>query len=501
MDEHSMDEETQSPTALVIFGATGNLVQKKLLPALYHLLKGNFLPENFTIVCVVRDETATIESIAEKAEIALLRREHDEDESIMNKLKERMRLVTMDSTSQDDYHKLRDMLDSIDQEKGIAHNRLYYLAIPPAIFPTVIACLGNAGLNNEENGTARRVLVEKPFGTNLQSAQELVNHIGQYFAEHQVYRIDHYLAKETAQNILTFRFNNPLVEDLWGRQFIDHIQITAAEQTDIEGRANFYEGMGALRDIVQSHLLQVLALTMMEVPYPLNSDNIHAEKLALLETVRPIKPNHVNEVAVRGQYEGYRSEVENEESNVETYAALHLEVANSRWGGVPVLVRTGKALADKMTEINIVFKDRTKRKVESNLLTIRIQPDEGIGIKLQAKKPGFNDDLQPVNMEFRYQSSFEGVQPDAYERVLVDAIIGDQSLFATSAEVLKCWEILEPVLDNWQKNESHLHAYAKGSWGPEAANELAKEYGSAWVVSQSAKDQKPELEPADTFEP
>jgi glucose-6-phosphate 1-dehydrogenase len=258
---------------------------------------------------------------------------------------------------------------------------------------------------------------------------------------------------------------------------------------------------GALRDIVQSHLLQVLALTMMEVPYPLNSENIHAEKLALLDTVRPIKPNHVHEVAVRGQYEGYRNEVENQQSNVETYAALHLEVANSRWGGVPVLVRTGKALADKMTEINIVFKDRTRRKVESNLLTIRIQPDEGIGIKLQAKKPGFNDDLQPVNMEFRYQTSFDGIQPDAYERVLVDAIMGDQSLFATSAEVLKCWEILEPVLVSWQQSDDHLHTYAKGSWGPEAASELAKEYGSDWIVNVSEHAGQETVEPPDTFEP
>jgi glucose-6-phosphate 1-dehydrogenase len=303
-----------------------------------------------------------------------------------------------------------------------------------------------------------------------------------YFQEHQVYRIDHYLAKETAQNILAFRFNNPIIEDLWGRQFIDHIQITAAEQTDIEGRANFYEGMGAMRDIVQSHLLQVLALTMMEVPYPLNSESIHAEKLALFESVRSIKPNHVEEVAVRGQYEGYRDEVSNQDSNVETYAAIHLEVANSRWGGVPVLVRTGKALAEKTTEINIVFKDRTKRKVEPNLLTIRIQPDEGIGITLKAKKPGFDDVLQPVHMDFQYSTSFDENQPDAYERVLVDAIMGDQSLFATSAEVLKCWEILQPILTNWQDNESKLHFYTKGSWGPEAADELANEYGSAWVT-------------------
>lgn len=488
MNEHQPTTQSKPPTVLVIFGATGNLVQKKLIPALYHLLNGDFLPEQFTIVCVVRDPAATIETIAEKAEIALLRNEHDEDEKVMNLLKERMRLIKMDSTNQDDYYRLKELLESIDRETQTAHNRLYYLAIPPDIFSTVITCLGNAGLNDEQNGTSRRALVEKPFGTNLDNARELVNHMSNYFQEHQVYRIDHYLAKETAQNILAFRFNNPIIEDLWGRQFIDHVQITASETKDIEGRANFYEGMGALRDIIQSHLMQVLAITMMEVPYQVNAESIHAEKLALLESVRTIKPNHVDEMAVRGQYEGYRDEVSNQESNVETYAAIHLEVANSRWGGVPVLIRTGKALAEKTTEINIIFKDRTKRKVEPNLLTIRIQPDEGIGITLKAKKPGFGDELQPVHMDFQYSTSFGGYQPDAYERVLVDAIMGDQSLFATSDEIIKCWEILQPILTNWQNNESPIHLYPKGSPGPEAAAELAREYGSDWIDNPQSQE-------------
>lgn len=495
MDEQNqqpISRQTLPPSVLVIFGATGNLVQKKLIPALYHLLRGDYLPEQFSIVCVVRDPNATIDSIVEKAEISMLRKEHDEDEAIMQKLKERMRLIKMDSTNQDDYFRLRDLLDSIDRETQTAHNRLYYLAIPPEIFSNVISCLGNAGLNDEQNGAARRALVEKPFGTDLEDSQKLAAHMATIFNEQQVYRIDHYLAKETAQNILAFRFNNPIIEDLWGRQFIDHIQITAAESNDIEGRANFYEGMGALRDIIQSHLLQVMALVMMEVPYPVNAESIHTEKLALLKSVRPLKDSHIEEMAVRGQYEGYRDEVANHESTVETYAAIHLEVTNTRWGGVPILVRTGKALAQKTTEINIVFKDRTKRNVEPNILSIRIQPDEGIGITLQAKRPGFNDELRPVHMDFQYRESFGDYQPDAYERVLVDAIMGDQSLFATSEEILACWEILQPVLTNWQQNQSQLHSYPKGSWGPEVAEDLAKEYGSNWLATSEIVPKNPQ---------
>jgi glucose-6-phosphate 1-dehydrogenase len=472
-------------TTLIIFGSTGNLVQKKLIPSLYHLLKDGFLPDDFNIVCVARDYDATIDSIVEKAEISLLRQSSDINDTILGNLKAKMKLFFMDSTNGDDYVRLRNMLDGLDAEKGLKHNRLYYLAIPPDIFPVVVECLGRAGLNNETDNVSRRILVEKPFGTNLETARRLVSHISQYFNEQQVYRIDHYLAKETAQNILAFRFNNPLIEDLWGRQFIDHIQITSAETIDIEGRANFYDNMGALRDLVQSHLLQLLALTMMEVPYPLDSANIHAEKLALLNAIKPIKPKYIDDVAVRGQYAGYKQEALNDNSTTETYAALHFEVANSRWGGIPVLVRTGKALAEKMTEISVVFKDRTRRNIAANILTIRIQPNEGISIRLQAKKPGFKEELQNVNMDFCYQTSFNGSQPDAYERVLVDAIVGDQSLFATSEEVLRCWEILEPVLQNWQASSDNLFVYEKGTWGPKEANELANNYGCEWLFSSS----------------
>ena len=482
----NIDNTPESPpTALVIFGSTGNLAQKKLLPALYHLLKGQYLPKDFNIIFIARDKTATIETILDKAKSELVSQEHDIDEAVISQLKELTSLIHMDSTNLDDYLILEEKLNSIDKAKNVLHNRLYYLAIPPDIFPAVIECLGNAGLNSENEQTARRILIEKPFGTDLETAKQLIGHIDKFFKESQVYRIDHYLAKETAQNILTFRFNNPLIEGLWDRQFIDHIQITASETIDIEGRSNFYEGMGALRDLVQSHLLQLMALTMMEVPELQDSTNIHTEKLILLNSIKPIKPNHVEESVVRGQYSGYRHEVANDLSKTETYVALHLEVANSRWGGVPVLVRTGKALADKMTEITVVFKDRSRRSLPANLLTIRIQPNEGISMALQAKKPGFGDELQEVDMDFCYQTAFEGIQPDAYEHVLMDAIIGDQSLFATSAEVLRCWEILQPILTAWQKDEDQPNLYEKGSWGPDVADEFADIYGCRWLSNQS----------------
>lgn len=485
MEDSSDLEPKNTDTVFVIFGATGNLAQKKLIPALYHLLKSGHLSGNFTIVCAVRDEKVTLDSILEKVEIALLRQGKDADETVLKDLKEHMKLLVINSTKLSDYTKLRELLDNIDQEKIIRHNRLYYLAIPPNIFPVVVEYLAKSGLNDEQNGTKRRILVEKPFGSNLQTAHELVDMMNSYFKETQVYRIDHYLAKETAQNILAFRFHNPLIEGLWSNTHISHIQITTAETIDIEGRADFYDKMGALRDLIQSHLLQLISLATMEVPVPMDASTIHAEKLKLLSAIKPIDPNGVGDVAVRGQYRGYKTEVNNDQSYTETFAAIKLEITNSRWENVPILLRTGKALAGKMTEITVVFNDRANRGVAPNLLTIRIQPNEGISIQMKAKKPGFGDELQNVNMDFCYETAFDGAEPDAYERVLSDAIAGDQTLFATSAEVLKCWEIIEPILAEWQKNGDSLQDYEKGSWGPEAATELAQKNGYEWLSNTS----------------
>lgn len=468
------------PTVITIFGVTGNLSQIKLLPALYHLLKKNLLPDNIKVLGVFRQTSIDLDTLMQQVAANITKKHGSVDEAAMQKLTNCIQPIIMDSTNQEDYVRLKQTLDELDDQADTKHQHLFYLAIPPDIFSQVMQCLKFANLHREDDA-ARRILVEKPFGTNLASAKELVHCMADLFAEEQIYRIDHYLAKENAQNILTFRFSNPLIEGLWSREFIDHIQITVSETIGVESRGNFYEGMGALRDIVQSHLLQLMALVMMETPATLQSDDIHKEKLALLQAVQPIKPNHVDEIAVRGQYEGYREEVHNPKSNTETYAAISLQVANSRWGGVPVLLQTGKALKEHRTEVNVVFKDRSRRNVPENVLTIRIQPNEGIGIKMTAKKPGFSSELQPVDMQFRYQDSFDSDSPDAYERVLVDAIGGDQSLFASSEEVLRCWEILEPIVENWQYHPAQPTLYEKGSAGPSDADALSQSYGSHWL--------------------
>ncbi len=472
-------------TVLVIFGATGNLVQNKLLPAIYHLLKGNLVPEKFEIIFVSRNPDVTKESILKKIDDEPMRKGQQNIQEITDLFKNRSRVLTLDSENPEDFFSLKKVLHEIDRKNGEKLNHLYYLAVPPSIFKSVITCLANAGLNKESGKTSRRILVEKPFGTNLASAKDLVGFIKKYFKENQVYRIDHYLAKETAQNLLTFRFSNPLIEGIWNRQFVDYIQITASEEVDIEGRAVFYEGMGALRDLIQSHLLQLMALTMMEVPHPMSAKDLHKEKLILLKSIKPIKKKHVDEVAIRGQYAGYKEEVKNPHSNIETYAAVHLTVNNSRWGGVPILLRTGKALQEKTTEITLVFKDRTRRKIKPNMLTIRIQPNEGIGIRLLAKKPGLVEELEPVDMDFCYETSFKDIQPDAYERVLIDSIMGDQSLFATSDEVIRCWKILQPILSAWEKDNKHLYGYDKGTWGPAKAASFAKSHGCEWLMNTS----------------
>lgn len=482
-----------TPSALVIFGITGNLSQHMLLPALYHLEAQNLLPDKFVIVGIFRREP-DVDALLKEAEIQILRTHQEVDGTVLDKLKNRIHSIKMNSTDPDDFKKLKSLLRELDLAAGTKLNHLFYLAIPPNIFKKVIGNLADCGLNSCDERESR-ILIEKPFGYDLTSATSLIEDMSKHFDESQIFRIDHYLAKETAQNILTFRFNNPLIEGIWSRQFIDHIQITAIEKIGIQGRAAFYEDMGALRDFVQSHLMQLMALIMMEYPEGLSPVAIHKEKLLLLESIEPIAEKHVDDVATRGQYAGYQDEVENPNSTTETFAAVKLEVANSRWGGVPVLLRTGKALAEKATEISIIFKDRTRRSLADNLLIIRIQPNEGISLKLLAKKPGFGNEFQPVEMEFNYSGVFDGHQPDAYQRVLIDAMRGDQSLFATSAEVLASWRLLQPILDTWQSRKQPPETYEMGSWGPTSATKLAENYGCEWVSSHEASAQAEQSAP------
>lgn len=461
-----MNKENKNGTVLIIFGATGNLVQNKLLPAIYNILKSHNLDIDLEIIFVSRNPKIVKEDILNKLDHQLMESTHQQKKKIRDFIKDRSRVIKLDSAEPEDFLKLKILLEDIDIQKNEKQNHLYYLAIPPAVFKSVVLCLAGVGLNIQNNQAYRRILVEKPFGINLYDAKNLIKFTRKYFNENQIYRIDHYLAKETVQNILTFRFNNPLISGIWNRKFIDHISITAYESIDIEGRAVFYEGMGALRDIIQSHLLQVMAITMMETPKSMNSSDLHKEKLKLLKSVRRIRTSNLSNLALRGQYRGYRDEVGNNKSNIETYAAVKLSINNNRWRGVPVIIRTGKALESKKTEISLVFKDRKNNINNPNILTIRIQPNEGIDIKLLAKKPGLNFELETVDMDFLYKNTFKITQPDAYERVIVDAINGDPSLFATSNEVVECWNILQPVLSVWNLNDEGLYIYPKGSAGP-----------------------------------
>jgi glucose-6-phosphate 1-dehydrogenase len=481
-----MNQPFLQPATLVIFGITGDLARRKLLPALYYLAAQDLLPKPFKVLGVTRrgiaadDLLATIKQGVEKPGKPC-------DQHALKRLRDALEIVTMDLVKTEDYERLRHRLDAIETEAGVCMSRQYYLAIPAQTYEPVVRQLGVSGLNHAcPDGTgSARLLIEKPFGYDLPSAHDLIASLNAHFTEAQIYRIDHYLAKETVQNILAFRFQNPLFRRVWNHEAISHIMITAAEEIGIEGRATFYEQTGALRDFIQSHLLQLLALVTMDEPASLNAAEIHRQKLALLQAITPVAPNAVTTQTVRGQYDSYREEVQNPDSTTETFAALRLEIDTPRWRGTPILLRTGKALAEKTVEVTVVFADGSEL-TSDNTLTFSIQPSEGIGLQLLAKKPGFTQEVAPVHMEFCYDRAFKTAagHPDAYERVLIDAFRGDKTLFATSDEVLAAWRVLEHVINEWSKNGNDLHTYARGSWGPAAAGTLAQKASAAWPAAR-----------------
>jgi glucose-6-phosphate 1-dehydrogenase len=463
-------DHLKRPLLLVIFGITGDLAQRKLLPALYQLLKAQDLPEQLHIVGISRrDVTKDIVYAGLKSFVG----GQAYDGAIEQRLKESTEMVQMDLLNVDAYHELLEHLQYIEStyEEGVS--RLYYLSIPSQAFTPIIKLLGQTGHNAPlASGDAPRLLIEKPFGYDLTSATELVSVLGEHFGEGQIYRIDHYVAKETVQNILTFRFQNPLFESVWDNQHIDHIAVVAHEQIDIEGRANFYEQTGALRDFVQNHLLQLLSITTMARPRELESEAIHESKMELLKAIKPIAPDEVAQKAIRGQYEGYREEVNNPGTNIETYARLELSIDNDQWRGVPIVLETGKALGAKNTEITICFQRANDVQEEQNRLVFRIQPREGITLWLRTKRPGIRTITDSADMDFDYSKSFNERPADAYERVIVDAIRGDQTLFASAAEVIRSWEIIENVLQQWLRSGDGLRFYPKGSAGPEGISSL-----------------------------
>jgi len=501
-------ERMAEPCTMVICGATGDLTERKLGPALYNTLLGGFLPPEFTVVGFARREL-TDEQFREHLldGINTHSRNRPAKPAIWESFARGIEYHRGDFDDPAAYAELAKRLDRIDRDRGTSGNRLFYLAVPPNLYPEIVQQLDRAGLAvsgaHRSSGSKRgwtRVIVEKPFGYDVDSARMLNREIGEVFDEDQVYRIDHYLGKETVQNLAVFRFGNGLFEPIWNRRYIDSVQITVAETVGVEGRGEFYDATGALRDIVQNHGLQLMAMFAMEPPVEFAAEDLRDEKLKVLRAVKPMTHEDVAANTIRGQYvsgwvEGervpsYRDAPEVEpDSQTETFAALKLAIDSWRWAGVPFYLRTGKAMPSRVTEIAVQFKRAPLAlfqragvpAVEPNVLAIRVQPDEGILLRFGAKVPGQGLQIRTVNMDFRYGSSFAVDSPDAYETLLLDAMIGDPSLFTRDDEVEQAWSILQPILDAWSGGSGGpMHFYAAGTWGPPAADELLERDGRAW---------------------
>jgi glucose-6-phosphate 1-dehydrogenase len=478
------------PTTLVIFGGTGDLAKRKLLPAIYNLAHEGALPESFNLIAVSRADIPheDYRQMARESIKQFSRR--TPDEQVLSKLVERMRYVP--GTFDDDgaYDRLAKEAKAFDDDAGIVFNRVFYLATAPAFFALIVDKLGQHGLDQLE-GSEVRVVIEKPIGTNLAEAQELNRRVLAVLDESQVFRIDHYLGKETVQNMLALRFANGLFEPIWNRNFIDYVQITAAEDIGVGTRAGYYDSAGALRDLVQNHMLQLLTLLCMEPPVSFSADEVRDEKVKVLHAIHPPAPEDVPQLAVRAQYgpgmaEGHQvpgyleEEGVAEGSTTETYAALRLEVDNWRWAGIPIYLRTGKRLARKVTEIAVIlkpvphlaFQQIGSVGVQPNQIVMTMQPNEGVSISLGAKIPGSLMRIRPVIMEFLYGTAFMSQSPEAYERLLLDAMRGDATLFTRVDEVEAQWRIIDPILQAWSQMGGPLPQYPAGSDGPEEANAL-----------------------------
>jgi len=489
-------ERIPEPTVVVIFGASGDLTKRKLLPALFHLEQSNLLPEEFSVVGVARRplqgefEKDMREGILQFGGV-------QEGEKKLDEFMGKVSYFAMNFDDPGGYDKLKTVLEGIDQKQGTKGNRLFYLATAPEYFAEIIEQLGQHGMAKPQQGTVH-VIIEKPFGHDLASARQLNDEVNRVFAEDQIFRIDHYLGKETVQNILVFRFANGIFEPVWNRNYVDHVQITAAEDIGIEGRGPFYEKAGALRDVIQNHVMELLSFVALEPPVSFEADAMRREKVKVWRSIQPI---HFMD-AVRGQYgpgkvggkdvKGYRQEERvDPSSSTETYAALKVGIENWRWAGVPFYLRAGKRLAKRVTEITVQFKQPPQllfksqsgacRELQPNLIAMRIQPDEGISLRFGAKVPSPNMEVCPVNMNFSYADAFGKSSANGYERLLLDAMLGDATLFAHRDGVEATWSLLTPILDYWAANKpKDLPNYAAGTWGPKSADELLARDGRAW---------------------
>jgi glucose-6-phosphate 1-dehydrogenase len=475
-------------TDIVIFGATGDLARRKLLPGLYNLHRKGRLPAGVRVVGVGRRDwnADRFREVAAEGVRDLAGRSTESAD--WSRFAELLEYVRVDLGRPEDF---RGLDQHLAEGEGRPGNRLYYLSVAPELYEPVVSALGEHGMA-KENGGWRRVVVEKPFGRDLATAHSLNEVLHSVFGESQIYRIDHYLGKETAQNVLFFRFGNTVFEPIWNRNYIDQVQITAAETVDVEHRAAFYDSTGVVRDMFQNHLLQLLALVAMEPPASFDADAIRNERVKLLSAVRPVKPSEVADATVRAQYRGYRdSDGVADESQTPTFAALRFWIDNWRWQGVPFYVRSGKALARKTSTISIQFRCPPHlmfplpegASIRRNVLDMCIQPDEGVHLRFEAKVPGTVSEMRSVDMEFHYRDGFADVEiPEAYERLLLDALQGDASLFTRSDAIELSWGLMDPILEGWRgPSAPPLELYEPGSWGPEAAAELLRRDGRRWL--------------------
>ena len=494
-------ERAPAPSVFVVFGASGDLTRRKLLPALYNLAVSRLLPPGMSIVGFSLTEMSEDDFRGSMHDaVAEFSRRKPVDEAVWQDFASRLHYVAGKFEDPGSFARLKEKLEELDRVNGTRENRLYYLAVPPSAFRTVIDRLAGAGLVHPPDDALKysRIIIEKPFGRDLASGDALNADLHRVFDERQVFRIDHYLGKETVQNLVALRFGNAIFEPLWNRNHIDHVQITVAEDIGVEGRGKFYEEAGTTRDIVQNHLLQLLMVMAMEPPVAFSADEVRDEKVKVLKALKPIRGADVAELTVRGQYgpgncagkpvPGYREEPNvSPASVVETFVAMRVEVDSWRFAGVPIYIRAGKRLTKRVTEISVHFKQvphallSQAGPVEPDVLAIRIQPDEGIGLRFVAKVPGPTMTLRPVTMDFRYGATFGGSGPEAYERLILDAMLGDPTLFARADEVSAAWRFITPVLDAWAKTPpKQLPGYAAGTWGPTEATRLIERDGRAW---------------------
>src|SRR5690242_19378010 len=494
---------TVEPATMVIFGATGDLTHRKLLPALYDLAVEQPLPPQFSIVGVARRPFSHEEFRAQALEaVNTYSRLRPVSPSVWETFSQGLFYCQSQFGDIHGYERLGELLDQIDRERGTCGNRIFYLATQPSFYPTIAELLTLSGVSRRsregETGWSR-IVIEKPFGHDLESAQALNAELSKGFRESQIYRIDHYLGKETVQNIMVLRFGNGIFEPIWNRQYIDHVEITVAEALGVEGRGDYYEEAGAIRDMIQNHMMQLLTLTAMEPPVTFGADSVRDEKEKVLRAIPPLHDAEITVDTVRGQYGsgyvggenvvGYCQEKDvDPNSHTETYVALKLNIENWRWAGVPFYLRHGKRLTKRLTEIAIQFKrppyllfsGTGAEEIQANVLSLRIQPNEGISLRFTAKVPGQEMHLRAVNMDFLYGSSFGVEPPEAYERLLLDCMLGDPTLFTRIDETLLAWKLVDTIIAGWSKERTPLPQYEPGTWGPKEADHLIERDGRTW---------------------